>query len=105
MRTRDRAHAVGIALRAIRCTLALIFGLILPFLASADDGQAVPPPDPVCSQQCAAMGFGSDYCDRACRVPPAQRFPPTHSINWDCATQCRAANGNMGDCIQACNRS
>lgn len=83
--------------------LILLAGIVFSSPTSADD--AKPPPEPVCVKQCAALGFDDGYCERACTVPPARAFPPTHSINWDCATQCRAANADMGGCMQACKRN
>jgi hypothetical protein len=68
-------------------------------------GPQAPDPEPLCAKQCASLGFDDGYCARACTVPPARAFPPTHSINWDCATECRAANGPMGDCLRACKRN
>ena len=103
MRTRDRAHAVGIARRATWWVLIPACLLVFPSLTCADD--AKPPAEPVCFKQCAALGFDDGYCERACTVPPSRAFPPTHSIDWDCATHCRAANADMGGCVQACKRN
>jgi hypothetical protein len=104
MRTQDRAHAVKVAIQAALCRIVLAAGLIFPCISSADDAPAAPP-EPACMKQCAALAFDDDYCNRACKVPPAQPFPPNHGINWDCATQCRASGGEMRSCIQACKRN
>jgi len=101
MRTGSSASATSDALRAAICSTVLLF--IFPTASHAQDAAAVPP-EPACVQQCAAAGFDDDYCDRACRVPVAQPLPPGQRIHWDCASQCRASGGNMGDCIQTCKR-
>jgi hypothetical protein len=86
--------------------LILLAGIAFSSLTSADDARPqASEPEPLCAKQCASLGFDDGYCARACTVPPARAFPPTHSINWDCATECRAANGPMGDCLRACKRN
>ncbi len=104
MRTGSSASATSDAPRAAICSTVLLLLLIVPIASRAQDAEAAPP-EPACAKQCAAAGFDDEYCDRACRVPVAQPLPPGQRINWDCATQCRASGGNMGDCIQTCKRN
>jgi hypothetical protein len=104
MRTEYGAHAVSVAGQATLCGIAFLTISLFPAATNAQDSPARQP-DPACMKQCVALGFDDGYCDRACKFPAAQPLPPNQSINWNCATECRASGGNMGDCVQACKRN